>query len=73
MNERIQALAIEASADLDPEDYMGASEEFLELFAQLLVQECCNRLSKETIRHDGYGYNQHALYRILREHFGVAE
>jgi hypothetical protein len=73
MNERIQALAIEASADLDPEDYMGASEEFLKLFAQLLVQECCNRLSKETIRHDGYGYNQHALYRILREHFGVEE
>lgn len=40
-------------------------------FAQLIVEECCTRMSQETIRHDGYGYNQHALYQILREHFGV--
>lgn len=44
-----------------------------EKFAELIVEECCNRLGKETIRHDGYGYNQHELYRRLREHFGVAE
>jgi hypothetical protein len=50
-----------------------AGELNAEKFAELIVGECCNRLSKETIRHDGYGYNQHALYRILREHFGVEE
>ena len=42
-----------------------------EKFAELIVEECCNRLSEETIRHDGYGYNQHELYNRLRKHFGV--
>lgn len=42
-------------------------------FVKLLVEECCQVLGKETIRHDGYGYNQYALYDILREHFGVKE
>jgi len=42
-------------------------------FAELIVEECCNRLSEETIRHDGYGYNQHELYNRLRKHFGVEE
>lgn len=44
-----------------------------EKFAELIVAECCQVLSKETIRHDGYGYNQHALYQKIREHFGVEE
>jgi hypothetical protein len=44
-----------------------------EKFAELIVEECCNRLSEETIRHDGYGYNQHELYNRLRKHFGVEE
>lgn len=44
-----------------------------ERFAELIVAECCQVLSKETIRHDGYGYNQHALYQKIREHFGVEE
>ena len=46
-------------------------QEGLDLFAQLIVNECCEVLSKEDIRHDGYGYNQHALYQQLRDHFGV--
>lgn len=72
MNERIQALAEQAGST--HKQNLGVYQFYeheLEKFAQLLVQECCNRLGKETIRHDGYGYNQHALYRILREHFGV--
>lgn len=44
-----------------------------EKFAQLIVQECCQVLSKESITHNGYGYNQHALYQKLREHIGVEE
>jgi hypothetical protein len=40
-------------------------------FAELIVEECCNRLREETILHDGYGYNQHELYNRLRKHFGV--
>ena len=42
-------------------------------FTELIVKECCNRLSEETILHDGYGYNQHELYNRLRKHFGVTE
>jgi hypothetical protein len=75
MNKRIRALMDQAvSFRLDPDSnaYEAlVSPEDLTVFAELIVQECCNRLSKETIRHDGYGYNQHELYRRLREHFGV--
>ena len=67
MNERIQELALQASKEAFP----TGSVAWMEVFAELIVRECCNRLSKETIRHDGYGYNQHELYRRLREHFGV--
>jgi hypothetical protein len=78
MNERIQALAEQAGFYVaDGKIYIPSTSEEITTcqknFAELMVQECCNRLSKETIRHDGYGYNQHALYRILREHFGVEE
>lgn len=45
----------------------------LEKFTKFIIDECCDRLSKETIRHDGYGYNQFELYSRLREHFGVQE
>jgi hypothetical protein len=45
--------------------------EGLQKFAELIVEECCNRLGEETILHDGYGYNQHELYNRLRKHFGV--
>ena len=44
-----------------------------ERFAELIVDECCKRLGEETIRHDGYGYNQHELYNRLRKHFGVEQ
>jgi hypothetical protein len=40
-------------------------------FAELIVQECCDVLQTETIRHDGYGYNQGALHQKIKEHFGV--
>ena len=45
----------------------------IEKFAELIVEECCKRLGEETIRHDGYGYNQHELYNRLRKHFGVEQ
>ena len=75
MNERLEHLmyssGLTASGCWDEmDDY---AREAIEKFAELIVQECCNRLGEETIRHDGYGYNQHELYRRLREHFGVAE
>lgn len=56
---------------------LGARREIweaaLEKYAELVVNECCKQLSEETIRHDGYGYNQHFLYEKLRNHFGVKE
>jgi hypothetical protein len=77
MNERIRQLADEAglrftqlmSNPMVP--IVDGKETDLEKFAELIVAECCQVLSKETIRHDGYGYNQHALYQKIREHFGV--
>jgi hypothetical protein len=74
MNEQIRQLIKQADLDDDmfPVDE-GWEYPELKKFAELIVEECCNRLGKETIRHDGYGYNQHELYRRLREHFGVAK
>ncbi len=48
-------------------------ESDLEKFAKFIIDECCDRLSEETIRHDCYGYNQFELYNRLRQHFGVQE
>lgn len=70
MNERIKELMNQAGTDTSGK-WMGV--EHAKKFAELVINECCDRMSKETIRHDGYGYNQHALYQILRKHFGVNE
>jgi hypothetical protein len=47
--------------------------EGLDLFARLIVEECCQVLGQESIIHSGYGYNQHGLYQKLYKHFGVEE
>jgi hypothetical protein len=80
MNERIRDLGTQAGlyVDLNGSPWPRAMsaeecEAAYKKFAELMVQECCNRLSEETIQHDGYGYNQHELYNRLRKHFGVAE
>ena len=80
MNERMHELARQAKIEftLDPTErpiraFVECWEDELEKFAELIVEECCQVLSKETIRHDGYGYNQHALYQKIREHFGVEQ
>jgi hypothetical protein len=82
MNERIKQLALQAGLTWrvqsphytntnSPIDFPVSANRDLEKFAELLVEECCRRLGEETIRHDGYGYNQHELYNRLRKHFGV--
>ena len=73
MNERIQQLEKQSYTEVMHEmggTYMAFDKE---KFAELIVEECCNRLGEETILHDGYGYNQHELYNRLRKHFGVEE
>jgi hypothetical protein len=67
MTELIKELKQQAGIDDNPD------QEGLDLFAQLIVNECCEVLSKEDIRHGGYGYNLHGLYQQLRDHFGVGE
>jgi hypothetical protein len=37
------------------------------------VEQCCEVLSKESIIHSGYGYNQHGLYQQLHKHFGIGK
>jgi hypothetical protein len=66
MNERINGIAEQAT-----EDILGVKILNKEKFVELLLDEICECLQKESIRHDGYGYNQHGLYQNIREHFGV--
>lgn len=73
MNEQIKLL-IEQATTIEEHGWGASYENFdRQKFAKLIVNECCKRLSEETIRHDGYGYNQHELYNRLRKHFGVEE
>jgi hypothetical protein len=67
MNPRIQELYIKTLS----EECSNPALVDIEKFAELIVEECCKRLSEETILHDGFGYNQHELYNRLRKHFGV--
>jgi len=74
MNERIKELsdiAYKNHLARNPHSSYGRRSDYDREFAELIVEECCSRLSEETIRHDGYGYNQHELYNRLRKHFGV--
>lgn len=76
MNERIKELMDQATSRMPgrpPYDSLAFDVFDKEKFAELIVNECCKRLSDETILHDGYGYNQHFLYEKLRNHFGVKE
>jgi hypothetical protein len=65
LNTLLQQLKQQAGIDYNPD------QEGLNLFVQLIVEQCCKVLSKEDIRHSGYGYNQHGLYQQLHKHFGL--
>jgi hypothetical protein len=65
MNEKIKELAEQASADLEPEDFMGVSEEFLELFAELIVKECSQ------LAHNCHPDELPFVGGKILEHFGV--
>lgn len=67
MNPRIRELAKSVQCE------RHWTEEDIEKFAELIVNECCEQLLKEDIRYGGYGYNQYGLHNKLREHFGVEE
>jgi hypothetical protein len=67
MNESLLKLKQQAGIADNPD------QEGLDLFARLIVEQCCELLSKEDIRHGGYGYNLHALYQRLKEHIGVQQ
>ena len=70
MNEKIKELFTKAGTDTSGK---WMSNYNAEKFAQLIVEECCERLGEEIILHEGYGYNQHELYNRLRKHFGVTK
>ena len=69
MNERFIEIAQQASADLDPEEFMGASEVFLEKYAELIVRECIDCLNPFSRNHSMVG----AAQDTIKEHFGVEE
>ena len=68
MNERFIEIAQQASADLDPEEFMGASEVFLEKYAELIVRECGNVAFDHW-----YKTNQNSAKLTILKHFGVEE
>lgn len=72
MNERIQKLMDEAGIDVEAVENLGEMPTAIK-FAQLMAEEFCKVLGKETIIHDGYGYNQHALHQKIKEHFEINE
>ena len=67
MNQSLLALKQQAGIADNPD------QEGLDLFAKLIVEQCCEVLGKESIIHSGYGYNQHALYQQLYKHFGIGK
>jgi hypothetical protein len=80
MNERIRELAEQAwvyqrrvlNEPNGSRTYTEKEKVFdREKFAELIVQECCNVLQNEDIRHSGYGYNQEFLHKKIKEHFGI--
>ncbi len=83
MNERIKELVKRAGGHIsmrnlasNPVQHIESVElwdDRIEKFAELIVKECCDVLQTETIRHDGYGYNQGFLHKKVKEHFGVEE
>jgi hypothetical protein len=79
MNERLT----EIYKSCRPKEALASQEQYnssnvligaeVEKFVELIVAECCNVLQTETIRHDGYGYNQGSLHKKIKDHFGVKE
>lgn len=80
MNERFIEIAQQASADLDPEEFMGASEVFLEKYAELIVLECAHVAvfndsgtvaTAAVAGHMAAGRSIAAT--LIKQHFGVEE
>jgi hypothetical protein len=67
MNDNLTQLKQQAGIADNPD------QEGLDLFARLIVEQCCEVLGKESIIHSGYGYNQHALYQKLYKYFGIGK
>lgn len=61
MNQRIEQLAKQAGIDDNPD------QEGLDLFAQLIVQECADLAARHTIFARGRPWNL-----LIKEHFGQA-
>lgn len=69
MNERFKHLSLMAGGS----HYPTVNPDLQQKFGELIIDEIIQVLGKETIRHDGYGYNQHALYQRIKEHFGIKQ
>ncbi len=79
MNERIKLLAEQAGIEFDddlalePETIYYTTQEDLEKFAELIVQECVS-LAQDRAAFDGYPPNDvNDIIDEIREHFGVEE
>jgi hypothetical protein len=64
MKERIRELALQAGVEHNPD------REGLELFAELIIQECCDMVSKRPYVDDGVSIYLHPS-TIIKKHFGV--
>lgn len=67
MNELIQTLKQHAGIDDNPD------QEGLDLFAELIIQECAQIADTETPNGVGCGYITKTKGMRIKEHFGVEE
>ena len=73
MNDRFIKIAQQASADLDPEEFMGASEVFLEKYAELIVKECAEVGYDSVENGDDIDDIMRRVHNNILKHFGVEE
>lgn len=69
MNEQIREVWIKAAREDSDPDNWDTQEQFIERFAQLIIQECAN-LFPLTFTDEQY---QRRIDKTIRKHFGVEE
>jgi hypothetical protein len=76
MNERIREVWIKAAREDSGPDNWDTQEQFIEKFAELIVQECATSIANDTTNYQGEGmmaYYQGVqdAVKVIRKHFGV--
>jgi hypothetical protein len=71
MNERIKELKEQSFGDYSDGYYWPFFEVELEKFAELIVEECINELSKW--KKEPFPFDADLAIKVIKQHFGVEE